>query len=144
MFEEYNKPKSIYYVVEKDGIVVGSAGIAPLANEAVSICELQKMYFLPELRGRGLAQKLLEHCFEFARLYQFKSCYLETTVHYLKPFSCTKNLVLCRLINLKAILDIVQPVKSGCLKPFNSCYLAHTKLINMNHLIVTNSSAEVG
>ena len=51
MFEEYNKPKSIYYVVEKDGIVVGSAGIAPPTNEAVSMCELQKMYFLPETHG---------------------------------------------------------------------------------------------
>jgi putative acetyltransferase len=30
MFEEYNKPKSVYYVVENNGKVVGSAGVAPL------------------------------------------------------------------------------------------------------------------
>jgi putative acetyltransferase len=48
MFEEYNKPKSVYYVVENNGKVVGSAGVAPLENEAATICELQKMYFLPE------------------------------------------------------------------------------------------------
>jgi putative acetyltransferase len=29
MFEEYNKPKSVYYVVENNGKVVGSAGVAP-------------------------------------------------------------------------------------------------------------------
>lgn len=45
MFEEYNKPKSVYYVVENNGKIVGSAGVAPLENEAVTICELQKMYF---------------------------------------------------------------------------------------------------
>jgi putative acetyltransferase len=49
MFEEYNKPKSVYYVVENNGKVVGSAGV--LENEAATICELQKMYFLPETRG---------------------------------------------------------------------------------------------
>jgi putative acetyltransferase len=26
MFEEYNKPKSVYYVVENNGKIVGSAG----------------------------------------------------------------------------------------------------------------------
>ena len=78
MFEEYNKPKSIYYVVEKDGIVVGSAGIAPLANEAVSICELQKMYFLPETRGIGIGAEMMEVCLQSAKNFGYEKCYLET------------------------------------------------------------------
>ena len=78
MFEEYNKPKSIYYVVEKDGIVVGSAGIAPLANEAVSICELQKMYFLPETRGIGIGAEMMEVRLQSAKNFGYEKCYLET------------------------------------------------------------------
>lgn len=78
MFEEYNKPKSIYYVVEKDGIVVGSAGIAPLANQAVSICELQKMYFLPETRGIGIGAEMMEVCLQSAKNFGYEKCYLET------------------------------------------------------------------
>ena len=78
MFEEYNKPKSIYYVVAKDGIVVGSAGIAPLANEAVSICELQKMYFLPETRGIGIGAEMMEVCLQSAKNFGYEKCYLET------------------------------------------------------------------
>ena len=78
MFEEYNKPKSIYYVVEKDGLVVGSAGIAPLANEAVSICELQKMYFLPETRGIGIGAEMMEVCLQSAKNFGYEKCYLET------------------------------------------------------------------
>jgi putative acetyltransferase len=57
MFEEYNKPKSVYFVVERNGKVIGSAGVAPLENEAETICELQKMYFLPEARGQGIGAK---------------------------------------------------------------------------------------
>ena len=51
MFEEYNKPKSAYFVVENEGKIVGCAGIAPLENGDSKISELQKMYFLP-LRSR--------------------------------------------------------------------------------------------
>lgn len=30
MFEEYNKPKSVYFVVENKGKIIGGAGVAPL------------------------------------------------------------------------------------------------------------------
>jgi putative acetyltransferase len=79
LYEFYQQPHSYFLViVDENNQILGGGGIAPLHGET-NILEIQKMYFLPELRGRGLAQKLLEHCFEFARLYQFKSCYLETT-----------------------------------------------------------------
>jgi putative acetyltransferase len=57
MFEEYNKPKSVYYVVENNGKVVGSGQL--LENEAATICELQKMYFLPETRGLGIGSQVM-------------------------------------------------------------------------------------
>ncbi|MBE0391417.1 GNAT family N-acetyltransferase [Flavobacterium sp. PL002] len=78
MFEEYSKPKSVYYVLEKEDKIVGVAGIAPLENEAESICELQKMYFLPETRGLGLGAKMMDTCLKNAKEMGFESCYLET------------------------------------------------------------------
>ncbi|RTY66230.1 GNAT family N-acetyltransferase [Flavobacterium sp. GSP27] len=78
MYEEYNKPKSVYYVVEKDGKIIGSAGVAPLENEAETICELQKMYFLPETRGLGLGSQMMAQCLESAKDFGFENCYLET------------------------------------------------------------------
>jgi len=78
MFEEYNKPKSVYFVVEMEGEVLGCAGIAPLENGDPNICELQKMYFSPKLRGLGIGGKLMEECLEQARNLGFENCYIET------------------------------------------------------------------
>lgn len=78
MFEEYNKPKSVYFVVENEGDIVGCAGIAPLENGDPEICELQKMYFLPQTRGLGIGTKMMEKCLEEAKRFGFKKCYIET------------------------------------------------------------------
>lgn len=78
MFEAYNKPQSVYFVVEKEGEIVGCCGIAPLENGDPKICELQKMYFLPETRGLGIGSKMMEKCLQKARSFGFKKCYIET------------------------------------------------------------------
>ena len=78
LYEVYQEPRSIYYVVQKDGNVVGGCGVAPLENGDASVCELQKMYFAPEIRGTGYAEKIIEKCLEFAKIQSFEICYLET------------------------------------------------------------------
>lgn len=78
MFEAYSEPQSMYFVVEKEGKIIGGAGIAPLANGSSEVCELQKMYFLPETRGLGIGSKMMETCLEKAKHFGFKQCYLET------------------------------------------------------------------
>jgi putative acetyltransferase len=78
MFEEYSKPKSVYFVVEKSGKIIGGAGVAPLENEVETICELQKMYFLPEARGLGIGSQMMEICLKSAKDFGFYNCYLET------------------------------------------------------------------
>lgn len=75
-FQVYQREKSKYYVVEKNGEIVAGCGIGPL-NGAEGVCELQKMYAYKEVRGSGIAQKLLQLSLEFARDY-YEKCYLET------------------------------------------------------------------
>ncbi len=74
----YAAPRSAYFVVEVDGIVLGGGGIAPLAGGDGTTCELRKMYFLPELRGRGAGQALMTCCLDAARGHGYARCYLET------------------------------------------------------------------
>ena len=78
MYETYDVPRSSYFVVEVDNIIIGGAGIAPLENFSSDVCELQKMYFLPEARGRGIGTQMMEICLNKAREFEFSKCYLET------------------------------------------------------------------
>ncbi|NHB57427.1 GNAT family N-acetyltransferase [Acinetobacter shaoyimingii] len=79
LYAVYTQPHSQYWViVDEHNKVYGGAGLSPLKG-AEHILEIQKMYFLPELRGHGFAKKLLELCFEFAQQHGVQSCYLETT-----------------------------------------------------------------
>jgi len=78
MSASYSRPRHAYFVVEQEGRVLGGGGIAPLAGGDPSVCELRKMYFLKEARGRGVGEQLLRRCLAFAREAGYRLCYLET------------------------------------------------------------------
>ena len=78
LFETYQNSKTKYFIVENNEVVIGGAGIAPLDNEVETICELQKMYFLPRFRGFGIGSQLMEKCIEVAQRFGYQKCYLET------------------------------------------------------------------
>ena len=78
MHAAYSRPRCAYFVVELDGKVVGGGGIAPLENGDADTCELRKMYFMPELRGRGAGEALMARSLDAARAAGFRRCYLET------------------------------------------------------------------
>jgi len=79
LYQVYQQPNSAYWVVvDQQNQIYGGGGIAPLKGDA-TILEIQKMYFLPEIRKQGFAKKILELSFEFALAHQIKSVYLETT-----------------------------------------------------------------
>jgi putative acetyltransferase len=78
MHAAYTRPCSAYFVVERDGAVVGGGGVAPLEGGEADVCELRKMYFLPAARGIGAGNAMLLRCLETARDLGFKRCYIET------------------------------------------------------------------
>jgi putative acetyltransferase len=83
IYEAYTQPRTAYFVCEIDGKVVGGGGVAPLQDSKDNVCELRKMYFLPEGRGKGLGRKVLDRCVQAATDIGFDVCYLETfsTMH---------------------------------------------------------------
>lgn len=78
MSSAYAQPRTRYLVVEKDGVVRGGGGIAPLAGGDGTVCELKKMYFLDDVRGLGLGRAVLERLIEDARAFGYARIYLET------------------------------------------------------------------
>jgi putative acetyltransferase len=78
MFQNFQKETSVYYIVEYENKIIGGVGIAKLDNFEGNVCELQKMYFAPIARGKGLGSKLIEKCLDKAKSLNYESCYLET------------------------------------------------------------------
>ena len=92
LYAVYSDDTAAYWVVENEaGEVVGGGGVAPLQG-APEILEIQKMYFLPEARGQGLAKSILLLCFAFGE-YQGKTVfYLETTANLKQAISLYEKL----------------------------------------------------
>jgi GNAT superfamily N-acetyltransferase len=61
--------------VDDAGRIVGTVGLFPLRE---GVCELRKMYLLPEVRGKGLGRRLLDHALARARALGFRRVELET------------------------------------------------------------------
>lgn len=78
MSQYYNdKSRSIYLVAIIDDQVVGGCGIAPF-NERSDVCELRKLFLLPDSRGLGLGKDLTVKCLAYAKTKGFSKCYLDT------------------------------------------------------------------
>lgn len=74
--ENYFKRGGLFVVIEnKEGHLVGAAGIYPID---LHICELRKMYFMSQLRGKGLGREVLEIMINEAKQLGFTRMILET------------------------------------------------------------------
>jgi GNAT superfamily N-acetyltransferase len=62
--EELSPPAGGFVVLEEDGRVVAGGGVKRLDDR---VCELKRMYVVPEARGRGLGRELLVALEELAR-----------------------------------------------------------------------------
>lgn len=78
MYAAYTRGRAAFYVAEHAGRVIGGGGFAPLEGGGAEVCELRKMYFLPEGRGLGLGAEILRRCLDDAASAGFQTCYLET------------------------------------------------------------------
>jgi len=80
---------STFFVIEQRGanagaidvkkaMIVGCGGFAPLTGGDGSVCELRKMYILPEGRGQGGGRLIMDACLEGALAAGYTQMYLET------------------------------------------------------------------
>ena len=87
LFELFQTPRSTYYVAEQDGKLLGGAGIFPSNGLPPDVCELVKMYLVPEARGMGLGRELIRRSIDFAKSVGYKQIYLETMPELKKALS---------------------------------------------------------
>ena len=92
MYQHYQQDKGAYYVIEIDGEIVAGGGFGSLAGASAEVCELQKMYMLPQTRGLGLGKLLIQRCIENAKIMGYTQCYLETLPNMLAAQNLYKKM----------------------------------------------------
>ena len=78
LFEVFQKDRSIYFVAEQNGEIIGGSGIYPTDALPDGTCELVKFYLSPKARGKGIGKELLQRCIAVAAEMGYKKIYLET------------------------------------------------------------------
>jgi putative acetyltransferase len=80
LYELFNRtPRSVYFVAELNGEVLGGGGIFPTVGLPADTVELVKLYLLPPARGQGVGKALIDHCLQAAQTAGYARIYLETT-----------------------------------------------------------------
>lgn len=70
-------PQSYYCILTEDDIVIGGVGLSVF--DGIPECvELQKLYLVNSVKGRGLGKELIRYIEDKAREMGFKNMYLET------------------------------------------------------------------
>ena len=80
MYENYEVTSAVYYIAVLEDKVIGGCGIKQLAGSDEPVCELQRMFILPEARGKKIGKQLLELCITKAKEFGYEKIYLESLV----------------------------------------------------------------
>lgn len=73
----YTQAGGAFWVVERDGQLVGTAGFYPVSRGDRAV-EIRKMYVLPAVRGRGLGKFLLQQLEAEIQQRGFRTIWIET------------------------------------------------------------------
>jgi putative acetyltransferase len=74
----FEASKSVYWVAEEDGILLGGCGIYPTDGLPPGCAEVVKFYLSSESRGKGIGKKLMLQCFKTAADLGYRQLYLES------------------------------------------------------------------
>lgn len=78
LFELFQVSKAVYWIVEKDGQILGGAGIYPTEGLPFAYAELVKLYLNKEWRGKGIGKMLIQKCIDSASNLGYRKIYMET------------------------------------------------------------------
>lgn len=78
LYSLFQAPKSLLWVAELEGELVGCCGIFPTENLPENCTELVKFYISENGRGKGIGRLLLEKTINTAREFGYSQVYLES------------------------------------------------------------------
>jgi Acetyltransferases, including N-acetylases of ribosomal proteins len=78
LYQLFQTPRSVYWVVEVDGRLSGGCGVFPTEGLSEGCAELVKFYVVASQRGTGLGKLLMQKCFESAVELGYTQLYLES------------------------------------------------------------------
>jgi putative acetyltransferase len=84
LYQLFQTPESILWVLEIDKTPVGCCGIYPTQGLDENCAELVKFYIGNKARGKGFGKLLMEKCIQSAIDLGFKSIYLESMPEFAK------------------------------------------------------------
>ncbi|KAB2808671.1 GNAT family N-acetyltransferase [Phaeocystidibacter luteus] len=87
LYEVFRNPKSVYFVAEEDGQIVGACGIYPTNGLPEGYAELVKYYLPAKARGKGIGRELMERSTAAALKMGYTHLYLESLPEFSKAVS---------------------------------------------------------
>ena len=97
LYELFQVPGAVYFIAEKDGILLGGGGIFPTQSLPDKTCELVKLYLDAAARGTGLGKKLLLKAMDWAKDNGYDQVYLESMPELAKAVSIYENVGFTRI-----------------------------------------------
>lgn len=87
LYSVFRKEKSVLYIAEENGEIVGSCGIYPTENLPEDTAEMVKFYLTKNARGKGTGRALMETALEAARQMGYRKIYIESLPEFTKALS---------------------------------------------------------
>ena len=87
LYNFFKNEKSVFYIAEENGEIVGSCGIYPTENLPEDTAELVKFYLTKNSRGQGTGRALMEIALEAAKQMGYRKIYIESLPEFSKAVS---------------------------------------------------------
>lgn len=97
LFQLFREDRSVLWVAEDGGQILGCCGVYPTPGLDDDCAELVKFYLESKARGKGLGKSLMMKCFESAKEMGYRRLYLESLPQFSKAVSMYENLGFERL-----------------------------------------------
>lgn len=78
LFSLFQTPRSVYWIAEESGIIIGGCGIYPTPGLPDNCAELVKLYLSASHRGKGIGLALMQKCIASAQDLGYTQLYLES------------------------------------------------------------------